>query len=99
MERVTDSHKAIIHHHREEGPEFKQPCAGSKMAAGKAGDRWSLPGAEMEKWGKGKNKYHHSQKFKNKPKNLKDKQLASEVPPASRAFQGKTALQAWEDNP
>lgn len=44
--------------------------AGSKMAAGKAGDRWSLPDAEMEKWGKGKgkNKYHHSQKFKNKPK-------------------------------
>lgn len=35
---------------------------------------------------KGKNKYHYSQKFKNKPKNLKDKQLVSEVPPASRAF-------------
>lgn len=29
---------------------------------------------------------HHSQKCKNKPKTLKDKQLASEVPPASRAF-------------
>lgn len=72
----------------EEGPEFKQPCAGSKMAAGKAGDRWSFPGTETEKWGKGKgkNKYHRSQKFKNKPKNLKDKQLASEVPPACRAF-------------
>lgn len=73
---------------REDGPEFKQPCAGSKMATGKAGDRWSLPDAETEKWGKGKgkNKYHHSQKFKNKPQSLKDKQLASEGPPASRAF-------------
>lgn len=67
------------------GLEFKQPCAGSKMAASKAGDRWSLSDAELEKWGKGKGKnYHCSQKFKNKPKNLKDKQPASEVSPASR---------------
>jgi len=70
----------------ERGPEFEQqPGAGSKMAAGEAGDRWSLSDAKLEKWGKGKgkNKYHHSQKFKNKPKNLQDKQLASEVPPGS----------------
>lgn len=37
---------------REDGPEFKQPCAGSKMATDKAGDRWSLPDVELEKWGK-----------------------------------------------
>ena len=70
----------------ERGPEFEQqPGAGSKMAAGEAGDRWSLSDAKLEKWGKGKgkNKYHHSQKFKNEPKNLQDKQLASEVPPGS----------------
>lgn len=70
----------------ERGPEFEQqPGAGSKMAAGEAGDRWSLSDAELEKWGKGKgkNKYRHSQKFKNKPKNLQDKQLASESPPGS----------------
>ena len=70
----------------ERGPEFKQqPGAGSKMAAGEARDRWSLSDAELEKWGKGKgkNKYRHSQKCKNKPKNLQDKQLASEVPPGS----------------
>lgn len=36
----------------EDGPEFEQPGAGSKMATGKAGDRWSLPDAELEKWGK-----------------------------------------------
>lgn len=72
----------------EDGPEFEQPGAGSKMATGKAGDRWSLPDAELEKWGKekGKYKYHYSQKFKNKPQNLKDRQLVSEVAPASRAF-------------
>lgn len=70
----------------ERGPECEQqPGAGSKMAAGEAGDRWSLSDAELEKWGKGKgkNKYRHSQKFKNKPKNLQDKQLASESPPGS----------------
>lgn len=48
---------------------------------------------------KGKNKYHHSQEFKNKLKNLKDKQLTSEVPPASRAFQGKRELWAWGPTP
>lgn len=26
------------------------------MATGKAGDRWSLSAAELEKWGKGKEK-------------------------------------------
>ena len=70
----------------EEGTRIReQPGAGSKMAAGEAGDRWSLSDAELEKWGKGKgkNKYRHSHKFKNKPKNLQDKQLASEVPPGS----------------
>lgn len=73
---------------RRKGRRIEAALCSSKMAAGKAGDRWSLPDAEQEKWGKrkGKNKYHHSQKFKNKLKNLKDKQLASEVPLASRAF-------------
>lgn len=67
------------------------PGAGSKMATGKAGDRWSLSEAELEKVGKGKgkNKYHHSQKLKNKPRHLKDKQLASEARPAHRVFWGK----------
>lgn len=40
----------------EEGPEIEQPYAGSKTAAGKAGDRWSLSEAEREKWAKGKEK-------------------------------------------
>lgn len=36
---------------KQRGPELKQPSVGSKMATGKAGDRWSLSDAELEKWG------------------------------------------------
>lgn len=41
---------------KEERGQNTSSGAGSKMATGKAGDRWSLSAAEREKWGKGKEK-------------------------------------------
>lgn len=39
---------------RRRGGQNSSSGVGSKMATGKAGDRWSLSAAELEKWGKGK---------------------------------------------
>lgn len=55
-------------------------------------------GTGEEGKGKRKNKYHHSQKIKNRPQTLNDEQLASEVPPASRAFWGEEG-EAWRAPP
>ncbi len=38
---------------RRRGGQNSSSGAGSKMATGKEGDRWSLSAAELEKWGKG----------------------------------------------